>query len=275
MSTATLPPVNPSALLARSDITKKQLKEVHDTIASQLNKSDVRNDIHLLEVFLPYVESKASAGKKEIKLNEYIAELEEFVKNGTSNANRFLRLREEVVAFQKKLHDIIPSQIADVKEQLKNLDVNITKLEGELKEFAKVLSFFGENTMEETMKKAEEKARKEDELKGLQKKKGDLNARRAHLEAALVELNALDATFADLIGRLTTMETIWRMLVNDAIKLKEGLVKVNKPTAPKGSADDDDEDEAAFVKLRMKSLKAVYFTLQDALDTYALSVAPA
>jgi hypothetical protein len=53
---------------------------------------------------------------------------------------------------------------------------------------------------------------KENQLKGLKKKKGDLNARREHLEAALIELNALDATFADLIGRLTTMETIWRMV---------------------------------------------------------------
>ncbi|KDR69119.1 hypothetical protein GALMADRAFT_934788 [Galerina marginata CBS 339.88] len=65
-------------------------------------------------------------------------------------------------------------------------------------------------------------------------------------------------------------------LVSDAIKLKEGLVKVDQASAPKDGNPKpvDDEDEAIFLALRMKSLKAVYFTLQDALDTYALSVAP-
>ncbi|KDR68837.1 hypothetical protein GALMADRAFT_145871 [Galerina marginata CBS 339.88] len=275
LSTATLPP----ALLEKSEITEKQLKEVHDTIANLSNDSDVRKDVRktletmgkrvvameadfarvhasveifdglgvvldrngqvirfapgwkslydeytyimeksqqaaivvdakiqdLLDVYLPLVESNVSAGKKELRLNEYIAGLEEFVKTGTANANRFTRFRENVIAFQKNLHDITPSNIANVKEQLKGFDEDFQNLE----EGFRVL------------------------------------------EKVLVEL-----------------------LYNDAIKLKEGLVNVNKPVPSTGNADDD-EEQAIFNRLRMKSLKTFYITLQDALNTYALSVAPA
>ncbi|KDR66700.1 hypothetical protein GALMADRAFT_147746 [Galerina marginata CBS 339.88] len=253
-----------------SETRKKQLKEVHDTIANQLNASDLRQletmgkhvvameadfakvhacikifdglgvvldgnrqvirlapewiSLHeeytflmnksqenatvlnvkiqeLLDVFLP---STASAGNKEIKFDEYIVGLEEFYRTGTNNVNRFSRLRENVAAFQEKLHDITPSQTASVKEQLKNLDADIHKLVEEIREPAK---FLGES---------------------------------------------------------------W---YNHAIKLREGLVKVNKPAVLKGNTDDDELE--AFTRLRMRSLKNVYFALQETLNTYALSVAQA
>ena len=70
-----------------------------------------------------------------------LQELEEFVKTGTAGANRFLTLRENVRAFQQKLHDIIPNQIENVKQQLIIVDKEIRELEGELKKFVFTWSF--------------------------------------------------------------------------------------------------------------------------------------
>ncbi|KDR68832.1 hypothetical protein GALMADRAFT_1353212 [Galerina marginata CBS 339.88] len=145
MSTATLS-VNAWGLSEKSKIRKKQLEKVHDTIANQPNDSDGRRKDaskafetmeytflmeksqkaaiavnvkiqDLLDLFLPDAESNTSAGKIEIKLNDYIAELEEFAKTAFDGANRFLRLREAVV---------------NVKEQLEKLNVDIQSFAGEI-----------------------------------------------------------------------------------------------------------------------------------------------
>ncbi|KDR68829.1 hypothetical protein GALMADRAFT_215432 [Galerina marginata CBS 339.88] len=148
MSTATLPP----ALLEKSEITEKQLKEVHDTIANQPNDSDARKEtlkaLKRMGMRGEYtslmgdsqktamaINFKIKAGKQEIDFNEYILELEEFVKTTNNDANGFLRLRENVIVFQEKLRHIIPSQIVNVKVQLENLDAGIQKFGGQIYEF--------------------------------------------------------------------------------------------------------------------------------------------
>ena len=97
MSTATLAPTNDSSL--RSEITKKQLKVVHDTIANQLNDSDVRKDIR---------KELENMGKSVVAMEADFAKVYAYVKN-LDDLGVILNQNGQVIRFApewKELHDV-------------------------------------------------------------------------------------------------------------------------------------------------------------------------
>lgn len=99
MSTATLAPINASAVFEKSEITKKQLKVVHDTIANQLNDSDVRKNIR---------KELETMGKSVVAMEADFAKVYAYVKN-LDDLGVILDQNNQVIRFSpewKLLHDV-------------------------------------------------------------------------------------------------------------------------------------------------------------------------
>jgi len=109
-----------------------------------------------------------------------------------------------------------------------------------------------------------EKTAKKQALQEFEAEREKLTIGRKNLREISERLNLLNSTFDDILGRLSSIQHIWHMLVMDSQNLQKALEEL--PLSP---THDD-----AFER-KLASVKALYDTLFFALDQYTLQVSDA
>ncbi|KDR69121.1 hypothetical protein GALMADRAFT_215403 [Galerina marginata CBS 339.88] len=258
--------------------SKASTKELHDQIRELVN------------VFLPIVRSDDSevvkAAVKMRRLEDYIANLEAFHEPAVQRGNQFLSLREEVSRFRGNLNDALPkidnkmkTQIETLKSDIKFLENGMYELKNQfekyecenhmLKDFAPNftrsyesncngfvdrLRAVGNTGLTSPLAERErDHLRLLEDLAHVEKNETDM----ANIITILAEH---DSWFSDISEKLSGIEGIWRMLVNDTSFLCYGL----KPM----EAEDDD----TLYNLRANSLRPVYEALESALAAYLSAI---
>ncbi|PPR05129.1 hypothetical protein CVT24_010385 [Panaeolus cyanescens] len=269
-------------------------------LKSQETATTARNQINtLIHDIVPTMEEVADIADKREIIDDYIAKLKTFEERGMDQETRFLRLKQNIEAFQKDLKDAIAENLAEANEELKKVEARIKTLKEDLEQtggfwadcidtlgnaagiassangilqmapaivpsfFSAGLSIFG-NLFGDFQKKAEERKAKTKELNELVKKKGDLETRIEDLKVAMAEVNALD-DFKHLSDRLGALHAIWRMLDSDAQTLRESLEAIDAAI---------NKGNKLYVKMATKGIIVPYKLFASALQTYCLATAP-
>ncbi|KDR69132.1 hypothetical protein GALMADRAFT_215413 [Galerina marginata CBS 339.88] len=105
-------------------------KKLGDEYAGLMNESRARANTlgikiqELLNMLLPLMEKKATVGVKQAALTTYIEGLDNFTEEAAANARQSLNLREGVIQFERNLLEAVPTEVANVQAEFKDIIEN-------------------------------------------------------------------------------------------------------------------------------------------------------
>ncbi|KAF9047934.1 hypothetical protein BJ165DRAFT_1468803 [Panaeolus papilionaceus] len=223
--------------------------------ASQDEATSTRNAINqFINTVVPAFQDGKSDEAKQLVIDTYTARIRTFEAAGRLKEDRFRRLRADVEMFRKDVLSTVDDNKKELGTEREVLDRKLAKLEKELEKSKSMFDGWTSGSGPDRKQLLSERDK-------LHTKRTSVTSKIDGIDA--LKVNDVDETMTTLLGRLTAVHGIWRMLDSDAQTLREdfGAVQSAHQTKIKD-----------YIKSNEYALFVTYELFNSALNAYCLAV---